>query len=107
MPKGVHSGKRGQKALPSEERRARRVAATRRASAKWWKKHHAAELRKNFRTAPQPITKRAAIRAGLSVVSKSTARMPRFTYIDRHGVLHAEFWETAEQLIARLQKELP
>ncbi|MBZ5540931.1 MAG: hypothetical protein LAN61_10485 [Acidobacteriia bacterium] len=107
MPKGHHSGKRGRKPLPPQERATRRAAATRRASARWWKKHAAKMKRKKHRCWPKSISKSAAIREGLSVVSKSTARMPRFTWIDPQGGVHAEFWETAEQLIARLAKETP
>jgi len=38
----------------------------------------------------------------LKIRSADELRRPRFTWIDRHGEIHAELWETPDELAARI-----
>ncbi|HXN50379.1 MAG TPA: hypothetical protein VN943_00480 [Candidatus Acidoferrum sp.] len=83
-----------------------------------WKKKHRADCRRrmhaklpqlaerHFRFAHTKQTKaheEAIVIAGMRTVSAAHLRNPRFTYIDASGTIHAEFWESAEQMIVRLE----
>jgi hypothetical protein len=80
--------------------RARAADIDRRAHRKWAPKRADQEARWRERTASEMET---ALQLGASIITEATMRRPRYTYLDQHGTLHAEFWESAEQMIVRME----
>jgi hypothetical protein len=50
-------------------------------------------------------TKQVDRRDGQSIITAATLRRPRFRWIDAHGRVHTEHWQTPEQQLEQLRKE--
>jgi len=98
---------RGRPRQFSDRKHARRA----RLAAKHYARHRleilatAAERSFRFNSKNPPIGKPNPQFAEDSPRSLGELQQPRFWWIDARGEIHAELWESAEQLIARIQKE--
>jgi hypothetical protein len=98
--------KRGRKPLPPAQRQANRIAATRRASAKWNRAHqHEIRDRRAERNFRNRNRSGKPAEPQLEKLRRVDLTAPRYRWIDRHGRIHEELWESPEQLLARLRKE--
>ena len=87
---------------------ARRNKAQKAASAKR-RKHHFNDARREKRFRKRQLDPRregfALVDACRSVVNEQQLRRPNLLWMDHHGNLHTEIWETADELIARITRK--